>query len=61
MQISVSEEIAGFVKEQMGSGRFASESELVEAALRQMRDRAKKVAAIKQTMVDADLMETLKA
>ncbi|AIE87041.1 ribbon-helix-helix domain-containing protein [Fimbriimonas ginsengisoli] len=57
MQVHLSEEIERFVRDQAATGKFADESAIVEAALRQMRDRARKMAEVQRAMLEVDLMD----
>jgi putative addiction module CopG family antidote len=55
MQVHLTEEVEQFVREQLASGKFADASALVEAAIRQMRDRSRKMAEIQRAMLEEDM------
>lgn len=52
MRIELSEEMARYVREQVARGRYGSESDVVDAAIRLMRDRAEKREAVRLAMMD---------
>jgi putative addiction module CopG family antidote len=55
MQIHLSEEIEQFIREQTASGRYDDASHVIEAAVRQMRDRGRKMADLQRAMLEAEL------
>ena len=59
MTVVIPEEFAGFVDDEVASGRFRSTEEVLGAALRLLRDRERKWDALK---ADVDLgLEAIKA
>jgi len=54
MRIELSEELERYLRDQVASGKFSSETEVVEAALRLMKDRAEKRAAVRMAMLDEE-------
>jgi len=54
MRIELNEELERYLRDQVAMGRFPSESAAVEAAVRLMRDRAEKRAAVRIAMLDEE-------
>lgn len=51
IDITLDEPLAGFVREQIHSGRFKSESEVVLAALSLLQEREAKMEALRSALV----------
>lgn len=61
MFVALSPELQAFVRSQVEGGRFNDEASVIEAALRQFRDRAERRAAVCQMMVEESLLEAINA
>jgi|GEM_PF-4625952 len=59
MNGKISEDLEKYLHEQVQAGHFESEIQVVEAALRQMRDRAVKRAELQRRMLEHDEMEPI--
>jgi putative addiction module CopG family antidote len=55
MMISLSDDLQQFVNQQVSLGRFSQPEDVIEVAVRQMRDRARKIAEIQRAMLEDDL------
>lgn len=55
MMISLSEDLQQFVNQQVSCGKFSQPEDVIEVAVRQMRDRARKIAEIQRAMLEEDL------
>jgi putative addiction module CopG family antidote len=54
MRIELSDDAERYVRDQVAKGRFASECDVVETAIRLMRDRAEKREALRVAMMDEE-------
>lgn len=54
MRIELDEELERYLRDQVAIGRFPSESAAVTAAVRLMKDRAEKRAAVRVAMLDEE-------
>lgn len=59
MKIDLTEDLEAFVRAQVAQGRFPSESAVIETALRQMRDRARRMAEVQRQMLEQEELETI--
>jgi len=54
MRIELNEDIERYIRDQVAVGRFPSEAAVIESAVRLMRDRAEKRAAVRIAMLDEE-------
>ena len=54
MEIRLSEDLVAYIREQVAEGAFPSAENMVETALRQMRDRAERSARVRLSFLDDD-------
>lgn len=52
--ITLGEHFEGFITQQVAEGRYASASEVVRAALRQLEDTEKKAAALRRLLEEGE-------
>ena len=56
--ITLGDHFDGFIAEQIASGRFASASEVIRAALRMLEDNEKKVATLRRLLEEGEISGT---
>jgi antitoxin ParD1/3/4 len=52
--ISLGDHFEGFINQQIESGRYGSASEVVRASLRLLEEHERKVAALRQALIDGE-------
>lgn len=52
--VTLGEHFEGFIAEQIKTGRFESKSEVVRAAMRLLEEHERKVAALRQALIEGE-------